>query len=231
MLRGRRVALAKVFSIKYLVLSIISLYTLYFLLASPVMAQYGQYGQYGGPGPSKSILIDKLVGKPTQNKGGTTDVSYVDNLSASDPRFAPGQDVFFKLAVKNTSDVTLTNVEVKEFVPSFVSPLEGPGGFDSASRTITFNAGDFAVNEEKTYVLKMRVAAQNELPADRGIVCLVNKAQASGSNVFDEDTSQFCVEKQVVGAGQVPSAGPEAGLLLLGFNALAAGAGIWLRRK
>lgn len=222
MLGGRRVGVAFA-----AVLSIFSLYTLYFILSSPVMAQYGQYGQ---PVPSKTILIDKMVGKSGVTKGGTTS-DFTDNFSPSDPRFSPGQEILFRLTVKNTSSVTLTNVEVKDFVPDFLEVLEAPRNFDKATRTLTFNAGDFGVDEEKEYFLKMRFVSQDQLPSDKGLICLLNKAQASASEVFDEDTSQFCVEKQVIGAVQVPSAGPEAGLLLLGFNALAAGAGFWLRKK
>lgn len=230
MSRGRRVVDAIVARSKYQIVSIF-LASLFFLLAFSVSAQYGQYGQYGAPAPSKAILIEKLVGKPSLTKGGATDTTFVDNLSVSDPRFSPQQEVLFKLVVKNTSDVTLSNVEVKDFVPDFLEPVEGPGTFDSASRTITFNAGDFAVNEEKTYFLRMRFVSQDRLPSDKGILCLVNKAEARTSEVFDEDTAQLCLEKEVVGAPQQPSAGPEAGLVLLAFNALAAGAGIWLRKR
>lgn len=216
MIRGRRVFIST------LVLSLV------FFTASN--KSFAQYGQYGAPARSKTILIDKMVGKPGVTKGGTAS-DFTDNFSPSDPRFSPGQEIVFRLVVKNASDVSLTNVEVKDFVPDFLEPLEVSGNFDRATRTLTFKAGDFGVDEEKEYFLKMRLASQDQLPSDKGLVCLLNKTQASTSEVFDEDTSQFCVEKQVVGAAQVPSAGPELGLALLGFNALAAGAGFWLRKK
>ncbi len=207
---GRRV-------VTFLALTVLAV----FLSINKVQAQYGQYG---APSPSKSVLIDKLVNKP-----GTGE--FVDNLSASDPRFAPHQDVFFKLIVKNTSDIELQDVEVKEFVPDFLEPLEHPGTFDSSSRTITFNAGDFGVDEEKVYVLKMRVLTQDKLPSDRGIMCLLNRAEAKAEGVFDEDVSQFCIEKQVLGVSEVPAAGPGAGLALLALNGLAFVTGFKLRKK
>ena len=195
---------------------------LFLLLANRA---YGQYGQYGGPAPSQSILIEKFVAKP----GSTTD--FFDNLSPTDPRFSPDQTVNFKLTVKNTSDTTLTNVTVKDFVPDFLQPMSGPGNFDSSSRTISFGAGDFAVNEEKTYFLSMKVVSQNQLPSDKSIVCVVNKGQASNDNVSDDDTSQLCIEKQVVGAVQVPTAGPELGVAILTLNTLVLGAGLWLKKR
>lgn len=187
--------------------------------------------QYGQPvGPSFSISINKLVGKP----GKTTNVDFVDNLFVSDPRFAPGQDVFFKLIVKNTSNVTLTNVTVKDFVPFYIEPVEGPGSFDAGTRTVTFNAGNFTSREEKTYIFKMSVFNQGDLPSDKGLFCLVNKSQASNDKAFDQDTAQFCIEKQLPSTPKIitkiPSTGPELGIILLSFEGLALTAGLMLRK-
>lgn len=188
--------------------------------------------QYGQPAPSYSILVDKMVGKPFQTKGGVTDVNYVDNLSSSDPRFAPGQIVYFKIKIKNTSSSDITNVVVKDFVPSFLTPIEGPGSWDVNTRTINWNAGDFRVDEEKIYYLKMQINSQNQLPAEKGLFCLVNKVSASTAQTADDDSSQFCLEKQVVDTvKKVPSAGPEMGLALLTGQILVLSAGLFLRKK
>jgi len=187
-----------------------------------------QYGQYGGETPSYSLLIDKMVAKPGTQKGETA--QYVDNLSPSDPRYTPGQDVWFKIKVKNTANVALQAVEVKDYVPEYILPIEGPGKWDPQTRTITFNAGDFAVDEEKTYYIRMRVYDQSLLPADKGLFCLVNKATARNNVTYDEDTAQLCIEKQVLGVTKVPSAGPEMGLALLAGNLILAGVGIKLKK-
>lgn len=192
----------------------------YLFLVSSVKADYGQYGQ---PSPSYQILIDKMVAKPNTDQ-------YVDNLSVSDPRFAPNQDIWFQIKVKNTSNQTLTNVKVRDYVPSYLEPLEGPGTWDSNMRIISWNAGDFAVDEEKVYFLKMRVYSTENLPSDKGLFCLVNKSDARNENTYDEDTAQFCIEKEVVGVSKVPSAGPEFGLLLLAGNILGLGLGLKLKK-
>ncbi len=199
--------------------------------AKTANAQYGctgQYGQYGGCPPSQSIIINKLVAKPV-TKGGVTD--FVDNLSPSDPRFGPGSQVMFRLIVKNTSNTKLTGVTIKDFVPSYLDPLEGPGAFDSNTRTISFSAGDFNVNEEKTFDLTMQVADQKDLPADKGLLCVVNRAQAFNANASDDDTAQLCIEKQVMGVTQVPSSGPEFGLVVVAGEFALLGAGFMLRKK
>ena len=79
----------------------------------------GQYGQYGQPCNSYSILVDKMVQKP-----GTSD--YVDNLSVSDPRYKPSEYVMFKVIIKNTSTTTFRGMTAKDYVPLYLTPIEGP---------------------------------------------------------------------------------------------------------
>ncbi len=198
----------------------------------PVHATY-EYNYGGGGG--KTILVDKLVGKvETTTKGGDPVITFVDNLSPSDPRFSPGQGILFKIRVKNTSNEPLIGVKVKDFVPSFLDPIEGPGTFDVNSRIITFEAGDFDPDVERTFTIKMKVLSQDQLPSDKGLFCLVNKAEASNEEAFDEDTAQFCIEKQVQGVTiptSVPSAGPELGVLLLSAELAFLAIGLGLKKK
>jgi uncharacterized repeat protein (TIGR01451 family) len=213
------------------------LLSILFIFVNKVSADYGctQYGQYGSCTPSQSILVDKLVGRPnaTTTKGGITSYEYVDNLSATDPRYHPGEYVSFMIKIKNTSSTKLTNVTVKDFVPSYVEPIEGPGSYDGNSRTINFNAGDFNPDEEKIYYIKMQVNNQNSLPSDKGLFCLTNKAEGnSNNNAKDDDTAQFCIEKEVSNTvTKAPAAGPEMGLVLFSGELIALGAGLFLKRK
>ncbi len=123
-----------------------------FIFTSSVGAQQGQYGQ---PGPSYSIVVDKMVGKPGTSND-PTKYQYVDNLSVPDPRFSPEQTVFFKITIKNTSTTKLVGMEVRDVVPSYLIPVEGPGSYKPETREIVFNAGDFEVDEQKTFYLKVR---------------------------------------------------------------------------
>ena len=181
-------------------------------------------GQYESPCQSYSILVDKMVQIP-----GTS--NYVDNLSVSDPRYKPSEYVMFKVVIKNTSTTTFGGMTAKDYVPSYLTPIEGPGTFDSDSRIITFDAGAFAVDEQKTYYFKMQINSQANLPTNQGLFCLVNKAQAWSNTTTDDDSSQFCIEKQVAAPPKVPSAGPEMGLILLSGEILALGTGIYMSYK
>lgn len=188
-----------------------------------VSAQYSQ-------APSYSLTINKLVGMP-DTSGDATAYSYVDNLGVNDPRFSPSHYVYFKIIVKNTSSISLGSITVKDYVPAYLTPIEGPGTFDSTTRIISWDAGSFDVNQEKTYYLKMQVNNQDSLPSDKGLFCVINRAQAISTNSSAEDSSQLCIEKQVLGTQKVPSAGPEMGLgLILGQLSLL-GAGLTLRYK
>lgn len=199
--------------------------------ASSAYAQYGQYGQYQGGSPAQFILIDKQVGKAIQTKGGLQDYDYVDNLTTADTRFKPGQIVAFKLRVKNTSAIVLNDVKVRDFLPSYLEPVEGPGEYNAPNRTITVNVGIMNPGEEKTYFMKMQLASQDKMPADKGIFCLTNKAEAATDKTQDDDTAQFCLEKEVTNVTTVPNTGPELGPLLLGGQLLGLGVGIFLRKK
>ncbi|OGK25674.1 hypothetical protein A2954_04525 [Candidatus Roizmanbacteria bacterium RIFCSPLOWO2_01_FULL_37_12] len=182
-------------------------------------------GPYGQEEPSFSIMVDKLVTKPHS----TSD--FVDNLSPSDERYSPGNDVYFKIKVKNTSDEKLKDVTVRDFLPDFVKLVDSKGSFNSDTDEITVDAGDLEVDEEKEFVIKVKIVDQDELPSDNGLFCLVNKAQASNDKSSDEDTAQFCVEKKVLGVSSVPSAGPEQGVALILGQLSALGIGVFLKKK
>ncbi|MBI3620300.1 DUF11 domain-containing protein [Candidatus Roizmanbacteria bacterium] len=198
---------------------------LFFASQKTVSAQYGQ------PPPSLSIVVEKAVGMPSSDKGEAAAATYVDNLSPSDPRFRPDQTVYFRIKVKNTSTTFLNNIVVQDFVPFFIRPIDGPGSFNAATRTITFPAGDLAAGEEKFYYLKMQLVSQNQLPADKGLFCIINRVKVTNNRVGDEDSAQFCVEKEVVNLVRVPSSGPDLAVPLFAGELTALGIGLYLKHK
>ena len=189
------------------------------VFATPVFAD-----QYGST-PSNSISINKLVGKPDGNN-----INYVDNLSVSDYKFSPNSDVFFQIKVRNTSNQELNDVTVKDFLPSYIDPIEGPGNFDFNNHLVTIDAGDFDVNEEKMYIIKTRIFTSDKLPSDKGLFCETNNAEARNNDVSASDQSSFCFEKQVNGGTTTPTAGPAQNILIVSLTLLMGYAGFKLRR-
>ncbi|MCA9372104.1 DUF11 domain-containing protein [Candidatus Woesebacteria bacterium] len=201
-----------------------------FLFTSNVLADNNQYGQYGGNVPSYTIFIDKMVSNGMQTKGGI--VTYVDNVSPADYRFSPGQEVFFLVKVKNTSNVILHNVYIKDVIPDYLYPVKGPGSYNSNNHTISWTYDSLQPNEERSEYLSFKLFAQNELPTDRGVICLRNHSEVSADNAHDADDAQFCVEKQVVEYLEtVPKAGPGLGLALTTLNIAGLGLGIYIKSK
>jgi len=92
-------------------------------------------------------MIDKTVSRGEETKGGIT--QYVDNYAATDPRFNAGQKVFFQIKVKNTANVTLKNIQVKDVLPSYVDASEGPGAYDANTKTIAWTYPELKTGEEK----------------------------------------------------------------------------------
>jgi len=198
----------------------------------PVRAQYGAYGPYGQGGQSESILVDKTIGmNQVTTKGGVTSTTFVDNLTSSDNRFYAGQVVTFRVKVKNTSDHKLSNIVVKDTLPAGLEPTDSKN-YDANNRTITLSSNlSLNAGEETVFNVNTKVVAQEKLPTDRGVFCVYNKAYASNGTVSDADTSQFCIEKKVLGVKSQPNAGPEYGLGLLALQMFGVASGLYLKKR
>ncbi len=181
---------------------------------------------------SASIEVDKKVSVP--GNGG-----YVDNLSSSDAKFKAGQDVFFKLTVRNPSSVTINDVKVKDIVPAHLYVVGGTGSYDSNTRIVTIDVGSLSAGQSREFTLQMRVVANSALPTDRNIVCVLNRAETTATSTgTDDDSAQLCIERAVTattdavgGVTKVPATGPEMGFALLGLQAVGVAAGVYLKKK
>ncbi len=89
---------------------------------------------------------------------------------------------------------------------------------------------DLKAGEEKVFDLKARVLPQNKLPRDKGLFCLTNQANVSSPLGSDADTAQFCIEKQVLGTQEVPSAGAEFGFAVTALSSALGALGLKLRK-
>lgn len=193
------------------------------LLFAGVFSVQAQYGPYEAVPPAGQILIDKQVKDPFQ-KG---DV-FVENLGVSDYHFSPGEEIIFKIKVKNTGNTTFSKVEVKDILPQYVDFVLGSGDVNKDIRQITFTHGELKPDEVWEFNFTARVFSANEVPDTQAVFCLINKAQAEANGQYDEDTAQVCLEKKVLGVQ--PPAG--ADILPLGISFLSISClGLYLKRK
>lgn len=162
---------------------------------TPVLASVRCETQYGG-GQTCVRVGELLVNKKVYNPDSKT---FVDNLGLSDHRFQLGDEVVFKIDIKNVGDATLDTVNFTDTLPSF---LAWSGG-DQLNLTISnLAAGQVVTKEIRAKVL-----------VTKGVVCGLNTVViSSAQNGSDRDMAKLCVGQP---PKVIPQAGPEMGILAL----------------
>lgn len=180
--------------------------------------------------PGVSLLLDKKVQKPT--KGG----EFVDNLTLNDSKFVPNQSVIYQIVVKNTGNSLLKKIEVTDTLPQNIIFVSGPGSFDTATKKLTVKINSLEAGNEFKFNIIAKVAAENSLPSNQGVICILNEARAQVNGIVSTDTAQLCVEKEVtpqvfktVPMKQTPPTGPEAAIAAI--LPLTGALGFYLRKK
>src|SRR3989344_1075302 len=136
----------------------------FLLSVSVASANYG-CAPYGGECPTASqIVVDKLIRDP-RSKGET----YVDNLLLSDYKFSPGEDIIFKIVVKNTGNTTVNNVTAYDVVPGVTNYMLLSGESRNTIREVNKSFGSLSPDESREWFIRVRVKGANEIPA--GVVC------------------------------------------------------------
>lgn len=213
------------------------------LVAAPIVFSAGQSNcviVYGGgevcPEEHVKFTINKQVQAPS--KGG----AFVENLTINDPRLTPAQNVNFRIIIENTGDKDITDLNVVDTFPEFLSFVAGVGNTNVGAKEVKFIVGKLAKGEKRELLITAKTAEANKLPANQAITCVTNNARATTPDgVSAEDNAQVCIEKQVLGVQptpqvfekvplkQIPPTGPELSAL---FALIPAGlSGIYLRRK
>lgn len=200
-------------------------FALFILLPTSVFAGVRCETQYGGGETcirTGEVQIDKKVWT-------AADGLWVDNTGPNRP-FKVGEEVLFKLRIKNVGDETLNNVRVTDSLPAYLTHVAGE---------LNFNLGSLAPGQAHERDIRAKVVSQ--LPIDQGLICdnrttNVAEVNADGGK-HDKDSAQVCVDHRVkgvtptpvVGKGKgIPKTGPE---LLLGLLPIIGGAGYLIKNK
>jgi uncharacterized repeat protein (TIGR01451 family) len=139
------------------------------------------------------ITINKTVQNPQT-------LQYVDNLGALDPKYNPGQIVQFQITIKNTSNISIKNIEIKDRLPQYMD----------GTKIITFNINNLNAQETQIFTLKGKVTSKNNLPEDKEIICLINQATATQNQQTSQDNSQFCIQKNLESSTTTQPANPSS---------------------
>lgn len=176
---------------------IVSAIILSFVGSAPVHAD--QYSQpcntaYGNTCQTETLLINKMVQHPTSS-------AFVENLGLNDPKFIPGQQVTFKIVVRNAGNSDIHNITVKDQLPDFVDFMTGFGTYDKNNKTLIFTIDILKAGESKEYTVAVRAKTVDQLPADTGVMCPVNNVYANSATQSVNDSTQFCIEKSKTKGG------------------------------
>lgn len=172
---------------------------------------------------NKQIFCDPaLSGNEDEQICKDTSDRFIDNMGLNFHKFAPGEEVRFRIRVKNVGDAAFSNVSVTDTPQS--------GFFQLSSGSLNFNLTNLNPGETRDTDIKFKVADTNLLPQNN-VICVINTAQASAESNTDRDTSQLCLERKVLGVvKELPRTGPEAWFLTLFGGAVGLLAGAKLLR-
>jgi uncharacterized repeat protein (TIGR01451 family) len=200
---------------KFFKISPVFLFAIFFLLANKIsLAAVRCETQYGGGETcvrTGELQIDKEVWDPDGSQ-------FVDNLSLSSHKFAPGDEVIFHLKIKNVGDATFDTVHVIDTLPSHL---------ELSSGSLDFDINDLSAGETEEREIKVRVVPADRFPNDKTVICVVNTAESWSGDEKDKDTAQVCLERKVLGLKVLPPTGPEEWLGLLLFSTAAGAVGIY----
>jgi len=167
----------------------------------------GQYGQYGGQPEKGRVMVDKLVRDPKTGE-------YVDNLGLNDAKYSAEATVFFKITVENVGGTTLKTITAVDYLPLYLQYVSG-GTYDAANREVHFTFNDVEPGERQTALLQAKVYSLSQLPAEKTVLCPINKVIASSpEDGSDEDTAQLCIQKKPMVSKEAPKAGDPLGLAM-----------------
>lgn len=186
-----------------------------FLLVKPAQAAVRCETQYGGEVCVKTgeLQIDKEVWHPGKQE-------FWDNLYLTTYIFGSGEEITFRLKIKNVGDEKFDEVKVEDRLPSYVELVSGE---------LSFTIKDLEPDETEEREIKVRVVSLDQLPESR--ICDVNTVEVWADDEHDKDTAQVCIEEKVLGVAELPPTGPKYGLIILLVSLINAIIGFYLIRK
>jgi len=196
---------------------------LLFFVSTTIVNANG-YGQYGGQTEGGRVMVDKLVRNPKTGE-------YVDNLGLNDPKYSAEASVFFRIVVENTGGTILNTINVVDYLPLYLQYVSG-GTYDAATREVRFTFTNVAPGERRTTILQAKVYSLSQLPAEKTVLCPINKVVASSpEDGSDEDTATLCIQKKPMVSHEAPKAGDPMALAMGLGSLLTFAGGLKLRKS
>lgn len=191
-------------------------------------------GGYGGGEvcDEGNVSLDKVVWQYQDNDGNEVK-AWKDNIDSSDYKFVAGEEMRFELRVKNTGDVELNAVTVRDILPSYLNWKSG-GEYFSSTRTVEWKLYNLEPGGTEVVQFTAVFVSSSDLPA--GITCVTNKGEVyvDDSDARDVDTAVICAQKgesekkTVLGVTTLPETGPEMPVVTIVISSLVGLGGVAL---
>jgi uncharacterized repeat protein (TIGR01451 family)/LPXTG-motif cell wall-anchored protein len=131
-----------------------------------------------------------------------------------------GEEFVFVITIKNTGEVEVDDMKMKDFLPDELKLIEG----DLTEEWDNFDFGD-----KKTFHLTVKVK-DSEFERDNFEKCIVNKAEVRKDGDFEgADTATVCYKKGEI--SELPETGATAGIALSGLGTALTAFGLVIRKK
>ena len=140
---------------------------------------------YDDSNSTKTISIDKKV----RSIG---DTQYYDNIESSSKTFYENDVIEFQINVKNTSDKTLNNINVKDILPKYLSLIFYPGTFNADQYIVEWTIDTLASNESKSYLIRAKINNSTSLNV---LTKQTNKAETGVDGKYDSDNASYFIGK------------------------------------
>ena len=191
-----------------------------FVLVQNVEAKTICWEVYGGGEECKEVdensqlQVNKTIWNPKSEKW----EDHISSSSGSYPyTFSAEQTVTFRIEVKNTGDVKLKDIKVKDTLPAYIIYNNGDGNGTDNNKKVEFDSFDLDPGQSKTFVFEAKVADDGVLPKD-DVLCLTNVAEAKGKRDDNDneeknvDYANFCLNLPQVKSKEVIKELPVTGI-------------------
>jgi len=152
-----------------------------------------------------------------------TDEWYED-IDEDEHLFDPGEEVEYKIVVKNSGDATAESVRVVDELPEYVKWISGDGNWDGDEWKVRFDLGNVNAGEEKTLRYTAKVLDEEDLPpTDRELKNVATLYE--GEERIDDDHAQIWINgpEILAAAAEKPEKLPEAGADTVGLILISVG--------
>jgi len=164
----------------------------------------------------QNISVDKKVRS-------LSDTEYYDNIESSKKTFYEGDLVEFQINIENIGTEVMYNINVKDFLPKYLSLIFNPGTFSDDQDIIEWNIDKLEAGENKTYLIRAKINNSSELNV---LTKQTNKVEACGAGQCDADNSSYYIGKVTI-----PATGASDILLKTGLIISLVGLGFGFRKK